>query len=387
MLKRLQQKYFERWLTGYARQLVTSSWRGERPLGGWRGGTRHLMFALCDHYEPRWSKPSQQQAEARVRRWLEEYPAVTAPFRDGDGKGPQHSFFFPGEEYHPAFFDMIDPMVRNGCGEVEVHLHHDGATSHSFRAEMDAYIKLFAERGHLPRDPNGRPRYAFIHGNWCLANARPDGRWCGVDDEMTQLFDSGCYADFTFPSAPDVSQPNIVNQIYWPQGDLTKRRAYERGERAQVGRRYHDRLLMIQGPLAIARRPGSLAMRIENGGLSGHDPPSAARVRTWVRQNIHVQGRPEWLFVKVYTHGAPEANADVLLGAAGHEMHQTLTSEYNDGTHWKLHYVSAREMYNIAMAAIDAKRDDPNDYRDYVLPPPPILQSSEASNPHVADGR
>ncbi len=72
---------------------------------------------------------------------------------------------------------------------------------------------------------DGKLRYAFIHGNWCLANARPDGRWCGVDDELPLLFDTGCYADFTFPAAPDPSQPPIVNQIYWPDGDLARRRA------------------------------------------------------------------------------------------------------------------------------------------------------------------
>ena len=46
-------------------------------------------------------------------------------------------------------------------------------------------------------------RYAFIHGNWCLANARKDRRWCWVDEELPLLFDTGCYADYTFPSAPE----------------------------------------------------------------------------------------------------------------------------------------------------------------------------------------
>ncbi len=374
MLKQLAEKHFDRWIAGYGRHLVSSLLRGERHPLGWRGGKRHLMFALCDHYEPRWSNPPQEQAEARVQRWSREYLPGTARFKEADDKAPQHGFFFPGEEYHPAFFELIDDMVRKGAGEVEVHLHHDGATSESFMEEMNNYTKIFADHGHLARDPDGRLRYAFIHGNWCLANARPDGRWCGVDDEMTLLFESGCYADLTFPSAPDVSQPNIVNQIYWPQGDLRARRAYEQGERARVGRSYNDRFLMIQGPLALTRRPGSLAPRIENGGLSGHDPPSASRVHNWVRQNIHVQGRPEWVFVKIYTHGAPEQNADVLLGGPAAEMHQTLTRDYNDGINWNLHYVNAREMYNIAMAAIDGHSGDPNGYRDYLLKPPPILR-------------
>jgi hypothetical protein len=160
------------------------------------------------------------------------------------------------------------------------------------------------------RDPDGRLRYAFIHGNWCLANARRDGRKCGVDEELPLLFDTGCYADFTFPAAPDESQPAIVNKIYWPEGDLARRRSYESGSPARVGQRRHDRILMIEGPLAFALRPGRfLAPRIENSAVTAADPPTPARVRSWVNQGIGVEGRPEWVFVKVYTHGAPEKQA------------------------------------------------------------------------------
>src|SRR5436190_1427038 len=80
-------------------------------------------------------------------------------------------------------------------------------------------------------------------------------------------------------------------------------------------------------------------------------PPSAWRVRSWVAQEVHVEGRPEWVFVKVHTHGAPEANARSLLGAPGRALHEALR-RYNDGHAWRLHYVTAREMYNVAMAAM-----------------------------------
>ena len=54
-------------------------------------------------------------------------------------------------------------------------------------------------------------------------------------------------------------------------------------------------------------------------------PPTPARVHAWIRQNIHIEGRPDWIFVKVYTHGAPEAQAAALLGAGGRVMHETLS--------------------------------------------------------------
>jgi hypothetical protein len=86
-----------------------------------------------------------------------------------------------------------------------------------------------------------------------------------------------------------------------------------------------------------------------------------------------VAGRPEWLFVKVHTHGAPDAQAASLLGDGGRSLHRAL-AQYNDGARWILHYVTAREMYNIAIAAMAGQAGNPNDFRDYRLPPPPVVQ-------------
>jgi hypothetical protein len=143
------------------------------------------------------------------------------------------------------------------------------------------------------------------------------------------------------------------------------------GRRARVGERYDDRILMIQGPLALVPRLARTPLRIENSAVTSRDPATPARVASWVAQNIHVEGRPDWVFVKVYTHGALEAEAASLLGEPGRALHRELTSRYNDGVRWKLHYVTAREMYNIALAAIDGRSGDPHAFRDFRLPPPP----------------
>ncbi len=303
---------------------------------------------------------------------MDGYPRLARQFRDADGRPPRHSFFFPGEQYAPMYLDALAEMSRAGLGEVELHLHHDGDTALKLRGDIQRYLADLARHGHFSREPGtGRVRYGFIHGNWCLANARHDKRWCGVDEEIPLLFDTGCYADFTFPSAPDESQPGIVNQVYWPTGDLRRCRAYETGEAARVGGRRHDRLLMIEGPLAPARRPGRWAVRIEGAAVTAGDPATPERVRTWVAQDIHVQGRPEWVFVKVHTHGAPEAQASSLLGDGGRMLHTELAARYNDGRRWTLHYVTAREMYNVALAAMDGKSGNPAEYRDYHLATPP----------------
>ena len=285
-------------------------------------GPRHILFALCDHYEPLWGGAPDDVGRARVDAWAERYPAL-GEFRDSDGRPPRHGWFFPGEEYRPHFLDQLATLARGGFGEVEFHLHHDGDTRGDARAaHRRSTSTTFAEHGHLSRDGRGGFAWAFIHGNWSLANGRPDGRWCGVDDELPLLHELGCYVDLTFPSAPDPCQPDKVNQIYWPIGDLTKRRSYEHGERARVGAHHDDRLLMITGPLALARK--GRGVRIENGALTGDDPPTAARVATWVEQGIHIEGRPEWVFVKVHTHGAIEKTAASLLGDGGRALHAAL---------------------------------------------------------------
>jgi hypothetical protein len=365
VLARLRKKNLHTWLPDYARHLFR---RARAPQSG---GPQHILFALCDHYEPLWAGAPDEVGFARVDAWAERYPAL-ARFRDSDGRPPRHGWFFPGEEYRPHFLDQLGALARAGFGEVEFHLHHDGDTAASLAPRIRHHLDTFAAHGHLSRHPRPtsaqRYQWAFIHGNWSLANGRPDGKWCGVDDELLMLHELGCYVDLTFPSAPDPCQPDKVNQIYWPTGDLSKRRSYEHGERARVGEHHEDRVLMITGPLGFARK--GRGVRLENGAITGDDPATAARVTTWIDQGIHIAGRPEWIFVKVHTHGAIEKTATSLLGEGGRVLHETLAGYMRDGH--AVHYVTAREMFNVARAAMDGKTGDPNAYFDYIVPPPPI---------------
>ncbi len=362
MLSRLRKKNLQQWLPDYARHLV----RRARASRG--GGVPHVLFALCDHYEPLWGGAPDEVGRARVDAWAEGYPRL-AEFRDTNGRPPRHGWFFPGEEYRPYFLDHLATLAKRGFGEVEFHLHHDGDTAETLAPRITEHLTTFAEHGHISRTAKGAFQWAFIHGNWSLANGRPDRKWCGVDDELLLIHRLGCYVDLTFPSAPDPCQPDKVNQIYWPTGDLSKRRSYDHGERARVGASYDDRVLMITGPLSLARK--GVGMRLENGAITGDDPPTAARVASWIDQGIHIEGRPEWIFVKVHTHGAIEKTAASLLGDGGRVMHEALQTHTRNA---KLHYVTAREMYNVARAAMDGKLGDPSGYYDYVVPPPPVAR-------------
>jgi hypothetical protein len=107
-------------------------------------------------------------------------------------------------------------------------------------------------------------------------------------------------------------------------------------------------------------------------------PPTPERVDAWVKTGIHVTGRPEWVFVKIHTHGTQERDIDTLLGPQMDAMHTYLEQAYNDGKAYVLHYVTAREIYNIIKAAEAGKDGDPNQWRDYILPPPPHRRRDRA---------
>jgi hypothetical protein len=129
----------------------------------------------------------------------------------------------------------------------------------------------------------------------------------------------------------------------------------------------------VQGPLALnwRRRKWGLLPRIENADVRAGDPPVPERVDLWIRQHVHVVGRPNWVFVKVHTHGTQDRDIDTLLGDPVDRMFTHLETRYNDGERHVLHYVTARELYNIVKAAEAGLDGDPGQYRDFVLPPPP----------------
>lgn len=334
----------------------------------------HVMFCFVDHFEPAWGKVDLVTQRARVDRWCKDYRALTAGHRDADGRPPQHTFFYPEEEYVEEHLTKLAALCADGYGEIEIHLHHDNDTADNFKTTISDFNELLHERhGALPRDPvSGQLRFGFIHGNWSLDNSRGDGRWCGINNELILLRELGCYADFTLPSAPSDTQTRMINAIYYATDDPLRPKSHNTGVPVRVGGEASGDLMIVQGPLGLnwRQRKFGLIPRIENADVRRGCPPTPERVDAWVRTGIHVEGRPEWVFVKVHTHGTQERDMDTLLGAPADAMHAHLESAYNDGRNFVLHYVTAREVYNIIKAAEAGHTGNPDTYRDYLLPRP-----------------
>ena len=286
------------------------------------GESVHLLLCIADHFEPQWGQPPAHVAQQRVRNWVDRYPTLFDAFRDSDGRTPRHTFFFPIDQYDPAHVDALASLCRRGYGEVEIHLHHDHDTADNLRRNLLHFTKLFAERHGLlaRRRSSNQITYGFIHGNWALDNARPDGRWCGVNNELDILRETGCYADFTLPSAPSPTQTRKINSIYYAKDNPHEPKSHDRGVDVGTAPPPDNSLMLIQGPLLLDWR----RRKIENGCLQSSQPPDAHRLDLWLRANIRVPSRPDWHFVKLHTHGAPEANQKVLLGDAMIEFHRTL---------------------------------------------------------------
>src|SRR5262249_52731943 len=130
-----------------------------------------------------------------------------------------------------------------------------------------------------------------------------------------------------------------------------------------------DHLMLIQGPLLLdwkARKWGLLP-RVENGCLQGTQPPTPERLDLWLRARVQVPPRSDWFFVKLHTHGGNEANQPVLLGEPMVRLHQELADRARRDPRFHFHYVTAREMYNLARAAESGWQGSVEAARDFEL--------------------
>lgn len=334
-------RHAEIWLTPYARDRLRRAAKRVKPRRAW--------VMVADHYEPLGRSASTDDALRKVAQWRERWPRIAedAP-RDAAGRRPQHTFFYPQEEYLSDLLDGITDMVRQGVADVEVHLHHDHEQRDAFIKKVTEYCRRLSGDHGLLRRRDGRIVFGFIHGNWALDNSRPDGRWCGLSGEIALLDDLGCYADFTMPSAPSPTQGRVVNQIYWCTSHRDgSPRSYDHGIEATIDGGRQGDLLMITGPLGV--RFGERAMpRLETGEIAGYDMPTPTRVRRWFNLAPAIGSD---VFLKLYTHGADDRNMGPLLDRGLANLYRWLTEEAARRD-LEIHWATAWQMVQAATALI-----------------------------------
>lgn len=351
------------WLPSYAADAL----RRRNARATRRRGLTHILFLICDHFEPRHGIGDDDQPAARLRQWHAGFRSLQNECFERYGLKPLHTWFYPphhGLEHLPG----LAKMAFDGLGEVELHYHHGHDTRETLEAALRSTLAHYHRAGLLLQlgAPPGR-RFGFIHGDWGLANSAGE-QYCGVNGELSLLRELGCWGDLTMPSVNEC-QSRKINSIYYAGGSEIEPKSYDRGDDARVGVSDTQRLLLIQGPLGM-RLGAGLRPRMENASLTSTNWGTDERIRTWIDCHVHVRGRPEWLFIKLHTHGAIERDFDALFGERARRMHRTLAEEYNDGRRYRLHYVTARQAFNLARAAECGAVGDPEQFLDWEVPPP-----------------
>jgi len=359
----------------YARKILPSAtWRA---LKSPARGPVHLIFALADHFEPSVDPEDGQkfvprpEQERRLEWWVREYPKIVDDWRDHDGRPLVHTYFYPAEQYDEGLLEMLADHCHAGWGEVEVHLHH--GIPHPDTAENTRQLLAefrdrlaFRHRCLAVEESSTRPGYAFVHGNFALANSAA-GRFCGVDSEMQILAETGCYADLTMPSGFwHPAQTAKINSVYECALPLDRAAPHRQGHDLVVGRVPETFPLIVQGPLVtdFRRTLHSARPALDNGAITAAHPATMHRLSLWKQAQVRVLGRPDWLFIKLHCHGMDPTQKDAVIGDSFRNFLATLVGGASDRKE-TLHFVAAREMANILLAACDGREGNPGDYRDY----------------------
>jgi hypothetical protein len=355
----------------------------------------HVLFCMCDHYEPGTGNVNNEVGTRRVEDLLKLYPRIADVHFDSQGCKPKRTWFFPPHYHKEGWLKKLVSLAELGYGEIELHLHHgkqQSDTSDNLRTTLRRCIEeysAFGIFGHVGTEK----RYGFIHGDWALDNSRY-GQYCGVNDEISILKQTGCYADFTFPCS-NSANPRQINSIYYAIDDPLRPKSHDKGISVCVslnhqGNLIHQGLMIVGGPSYPWLKNGRLSgLRIFGDAVDNSQRVTATRIDRWIHTGISVVGREDWIVVKTHTHGA--SDGDVALGPEMHEMFSYLESTCRDGRGYSLHYVTARELYNIIKAAEAGEAgSDPSVYKDYeIMSPqydstPELLEASDVLKSLIA---
>ncbi len=321
----------------------------------------HIIVLFVDHFEP--SRIEGVLGVKKVREWCEKYEKVARTHSDSDSRLPQHTWFYRYDYPNYDCISILSEYAYKGFGEIEFHLHHGHDTPESFAKKICEGVAWFNQAGAMiSTEDKPQMRFGYIAGNWALDNSQRNPIFSGVNTELSILSNAGCYADFTFPAIGTNAQPRKVNSIYYAK-DTPLPKSYDTGIDVKVEGSTSGDLMIFQGPLYVDWK----TKYTESAAFESFAPYKPRRIDNWIRAGIHVIGRPEWIFVKLHTHGMQ--SRDVILGDHLDSMLTDLERRLKNPP-FHLHYVTAREAYNIVKAAEAGMNGDPNNFRDFTIPQP-----------------
>ncbi|MCK4856333.1 MAG: hypothetical protein KAT58_00020 [candidate division Zixibacteria bacterium] len=362
VLWKFKRAHYDIWFPAYVSQMLAAA-----PDGELRQGPLRIIFIMVDHFEP-------GKEYGYLEYWLERYRAVVDRHADCYGNPPRRTFYYPIEQFDSTEIEMILSLCRQGYGEIEVQLHHFDNDSTSVTVQLQQGLADFARFGICQTiDEPPLTRFSFVHGNWALDNSRAhqSPNPCGVNNEIKILASLGCYLDVTFPAIMTTAQPSRINSIYYVTDDPLEAKSYDDGIAVEVGKPAVGDLMLLEGPLMIDWDDWRFGTHpsIEDGNIFRDYPMFPNRIPLWLKANVHVIGQPNWVFVKLHSHGCRQSDSLALWGPSFDSTLTVLETEYNDGESYMLHYATVREAYNIIRAAAEGKGGNPEFYRDYIIKP------------------
>jgi hypothetical protein len=316
----------------------------------------HLIFIVVDHHE----QPFGEEAGPAAHQWISEYKSVVNGLTDDYGNQFKYTWFYPYDHKREDVLIQLNELVYNGYGEIEFHWHHE-LRDQDFAIQVIEAANWFTSFGAmLPIGDYSKPAFGYIAGNWNLDSGRCNND-CDASFQLDHLLDAGAYADFTF-SSNSTAQPSKFSSIYYAT-DSKAIKSYDTGHDVTVGGKVKG-LMIFEGPTALDFRD----ITVEHAQLEawyGSDWPH--RINLWVDNSPFVKGRPEWKFVKAYTHGVQ--SKELILKIKFRNLIEELI-KYSSNKKLKLHFATAREAYNMVKAAEAGHSGDPELFRDYLIPPP-----------------
>jgi hypothetical protein len=298
-----------------------------------------------------------------MRDILRAFASLATKHIDSDGKKFQLTFACPGRNHDSITLNMLTEYCRRGLGEVEYLIPWDYSSEASMREELEQGLRRFNSYGWM-KAANSEIRFAVVREGSGSEGGEADFQW-----QASVLSDLGCYADMSYPGVRRSRPQSMVNTMFMVSP--ADKEQYNESDELRAGRLGKGGLLVIKGPFLIDWTDWRLTLRpyVEDGHLSPEAPPDPGRVDSWVRANVHVIGQPNWIFVKLMIDGLSDAASARSLRHSLDRSLMYLEEVCNDGERYRLRYVTAREMYNVAMAAQALKSGNAGLFRDYLVEP------------------